>query len=65
LSDILVGDVFLCSGQSYMELGAARSRGGEFVVARSANDRIRLLTVAHGGAATCRCLPGGAIMRRV
>ena len=50
LSDILVGDVFLCSGQSNMELGVAQSRGGEFVVTRSANDKIRLLTIAHAAA---------------
>jgi sialate O-acetylesterase len=47
LSDILVGDVFLCAGQSNMEFGVAQSRGGEFVAARSANDRIRLITIAH------------------
>jgi sialate O-acetylesterase len=47
LSDILVGDVFLCSGQSNMELAVAQSRGGEFVLARSANDRIRVLSVPH------------------
>ena len=50
LSDILVGDVFLCSGQSNMELAVAQSRGGEVVAERSANDRIRLLTIAHAGA---------------
>jgi sialate O-acetylesterase len=47
LSDILVGDVFLCAGQSNMEFGVAQSRGGEFVAARSANDKIRLITIAH------------------
>jgi sialate O-acetylesterase len=50
LSDILVGDVFLCSGQSNMEFGVAQSKGGAMVAARAANDRIRLLNVAHAGA---------------
>jgi sialate O-acetylesterase len=47
ISDILIGDVWLCSGQSNMELTVARSRNGEFAVMRSANDRMRLLTVPH------------------
>ncbi len=50
VGDILVGDVFLCSGQSNMEAGVAQSRGGGPAAARSANDKIRLLTVAHAGA---------------
>jgi sialate O-acetylesterase len=50
-SDILVGDVFLCSGQSNMEFGVAQSNGGAMVAARANNDRIRLLTIAHAGAA--------------
>jgi sialate O-acetylesterase len=49
LSDVLVGDVFLCSGQSNMELTVAQSRAGEMVLARSANERIRVLGVAHAG----------------
>ena len=49
VADVLVGDVFLCSGQSNMEMSVAQSRGGEFVASHSANDRIRLLTVAHVG----------------
>jgi sialate O-acetylesterase len=51
VSDILVGDVFLCSGQSNMEFGVAQSKGGAMVAARAANDRIRLLTITHAGAA--------------
>jgi sialate O-acetylesterase len=47
ISDILVGDVFLCSGQSNMELPVTRSLNSANDIAQSANDRIRLLTVAH------------------
>jgi sialate O-acetylesterase len=47
ISDILVGDVFLCSGQSNMELPVTRTLNYIREVARSANDRIRVLTVAH------------------
>jgi sialate O-acetylesterase len=49
VSDVLVGDVFLCSGQSNMELSVAQSRNGNFVAARSANEQIRLLTVPKAG----------------
>jgi sialate O-acetylesterase len=47
ISDVLVGDVFLCSGQSNMELPVARTLDYAGEIARSANDRIRVLTVAH------------------
>jgi sialate O-acetylesterase len=46
-SDVLVGDVWLCSGQSNMELPVSRTTNGEAEARRSANDSIRLLTVAH------------------
>jgi hypothetical protein len=49
IADVLVGDVFLCSGQSNMEMSVGQSRGGELASLRSANDRIRLFTVAHLG----------------
>lgn len=49
VSDVLVGDVFLCAGQSNMELPVGQSRNGAFAAARSANDRIRLLTVPKTG----------------
>lgn len=47
VSDLLVGDVWLCSGQSNMELTVSRSRNGDLAAMRAANDRIRMLTVAH------------------
>ena len=51
-SDVLVGDVFLCSGQSNMELSVSQSRNGNFAAARSVNDRIRLLTIPNAGKPT-------------
>ncbi|HVY85286.1 MAG TPA: sialate O-acetylesterase [Caulobacterales bacterium] len=52
LSDVMVGDVFLCSGQSNMEFGVAGSLYGEMEIAHANNDRIRLLTVAHADSTT-------------
>ena len=64
LSDILVGDVWLCSGQSNMELTVSRSRNGEWAAARSADDRLRLLTVPHADRlAPAADLPAGALWR--
>ena len=47
VSDILLGDVYLCSGQSNMVLavGATVDSGAEIQI--SANDKIRLMTVAN------------------
>lgn len=69
LSDILVGDVFLCSGQSNMELAVSRSRGGEWAAARAADDRLRLLSpptpIGWPRPRTCRRVPsGGSPLRR-
>ncbi len=47
ISDLLVGDVWLCSGQSNMELPVSRSLDAEREINGSANDRIRVLTVQH------------------
>ncbi|HEX7761506.1 MAG TPA: sialate O-acetylesterase [Caulobacteraceae bacterium] len=52
LSDILVGDVWLCSGQSNMEMPVRRVIDGETEIANSANDRIRLLNVPRASSAT-------------
>jgi sialate O-acetylesterase len=64
LSDILVGDVWLCSGQSNMEMTVSGSRNGERAAARSADDRLRLLTVPHvDRRAPAAELPAGALWR--
>jgi sialate O-acetylesterase len=51
ISDLLVGDVWLCSGQSNMELPVSRTLDAEREIAGSANDRIRVLSVAHASSA--------------
>ena len=45
VSDVLVGDVWLCSGQSNMVLEVKRTLNSRAEIADSANDRIRMLTV--------------------
>src|SRR5690606_17405881 len=45
VSDVMVGDVWLCSGQSNMELQVWRSLDARAELAGAGNDRIRLLTV--------------------
>jgi sialate O-acetylesterase len=45
ISDILVGDVWLCSGQSNMELQVIRALDSYNQIAASADDNLRLLTV--------------------
>ena len=54
-NDVLVGDVFLCSGQSNMELDVSRVGDSRNEISIAANDRIRMLTVPH--AATPAPLP--------
>jgi sialate O-acetylesterase len=45
VSDVLVGDVWLCSGQSNMELQVWRALDARVEIAGAGNDRIRLFTV--------------------
>ena len=46
-SDILVGDVFLCSGQSNMELPVREAGDSNNEITNSANNTIRMLSVQH------------------
>lgn len=50
--DVLVGDVWLCSGQSNMELQVWRSLDARAEIAGADSDRIRLLTVPKTGSVT-------------
>lgn len=45
-SDVLVGDVWLCGGQSNMEFDLARARDGTEAVKQSTHEAIRLFRVA-------------------
>jgi sialate O-acetylesterase len=47
--DVLIGDVWLCSGQSNMVLQVHRALDARSEIAGSANDRIRLLNVGENG----------------
>jgi sialate O-acetylesterase len=51
VSDILVGDVWLCSGQSNMEWPLSASVGGAAAVQGSADDGLRLLLIPKDTAA--------------
>lgn len=51
VADVLVGDVWLCSGQSNMELQVWRALDARAEIAGADNDRIRLLTVPQAGSA--------------
>ncbi|MEX2186716.1 MAG: sialate O-acetylesterase [Pirellulales bacterium] len=45
LGDVLVGEVWICSGQSNMQLAVAQGETPEKIIAESANPKIRLFTV--------------------
>ena len=53
-SDVLVGDVFLCSGQSNMELPVKRSGDADAEIRNSTNDTLRMLTVTQASSTTPR-----------
>lgn len=49
--DLLIGDVFLCSGQSNMEMSVLRAGDSEGEIKKPANDTIRWLNVEHATSA--------------
>ena len=53
-NDVLIGDVWLCSGQSNMEWAVRNTLDAGSEVALSANDRIRQVTVARATSAAPR-----------
>lgn len=54
VTDLLFGDVWLCSGQSNMEMPVRRSVNSDVEIERSANDRIRLLSVDRKSSSVAR-----------
>lgn len=50
LSDILIGDVFLCAGQSNMEFPVSRTPNSNLELAAAEDSRLRLLKIAHASA---------------
>ncbi|MGH7979404.1 MAG: sialate O-acetylesterase, partial [Limisphaerales bacterium] len=59
LHEVLVGDVWLCGGQSNMELGLARTRNGSQVISRANHPEIRLFKVASNAAYSPAAVPKG------
>ena len=53
-TDILMGDVFLCSGQSNMEMSVERTGDARNEIDNSTNSTIRMLTIQHASAPTPR-----------
>jgi sialate O-acetylesterase len=51
IGDVMVGDVWLCSGQSNMELQVHRTLDSRSEIDGAHNDRIRLFTVPQAGSA--------------
>jgi sialate O-acetylesterase len=51
-SDILVGDVWLCAGQSNMEFTLAPTAGAQAAIAGAKDDQLRLMTIPKASAPT-------------
>ncbi len=52
VEDVLIGDVWLCSGQSNMVIQVHRSLDARAEIAGASNDRIRLLNIGETGSVT-------------
>ena len=52
VNDVLVGEVWLCSGQSNMEWALGRSDGGPEALAASTNSSLRFCTIPHNAQMT-------------
>lgn len=61
--DVLVGDLWLCSGQSNMEFGLARARDGAAAVKNSSTGGLRLFRVASQPAYAPADVPRGEWQR--
>ncbi len=59
LTDVLVGDVWLCSGQSNMAVPVGFMDGADTVLATADNDQIRLFTVRGTAAYSPKATIGG------
>ena len=59
LHEVLVGDVWLCGGQSNMELGLARTRNGSNEISSANHPEIRLYKVASHAAYSPAAIPQG------
>jgi sialate O-acetylesterase len=51
-SDILIGDVWLCAGQSNMEFTLAPTAGSQATIAGAKDDQLRLITIPKASAPT-------------
>ncbi|MBI5431688.1 MAG: sialate O-acetylesterase [Planctomycetes bacterium] len=63
LKDVLIGDVWLCAGQSNMEWALVESEGAEEALAAAKPERVRFLRVAHADAKERRAHFDGVWMR--
>lgn len=59
LTDVLVGDVWLCTGQSNMEFGLTMEKGGAAEVAAANDPNLRILLVPHQVSLTPQKVNGG------